>query len=394
MAKSKVKPAAVFLLVIIAGIVIMVTGGILISANMDSVLKVAFIPSQSFEEDTRGVRLDYTTSSAWAVLPGDASHAMDTPVGLPSPQAVPAIDIFYVHPTTYLNRAHWNAPHGDKAADEIVDLQAVKLQASAFNTAGKIYAPRYRQATFGVFYDKTSNGVKALDLALGDVLSAFDTFIADHNNERPFILVGHSQGAAHLLALLHQRITGTALQKKMVAAYLFGWPVSLEEDLGAFPDIGACASPSDIHCVISYQTYGQGGDPARLLDYMDTTIGLTGKPRKGSQMLCTNPFDWRIGTSVGSHMHLGGVLRHQKADMPIGPIFPALTGTACSKDGILYVSAKLRSAWQQFKLAGENYHIYDVPMFYMNIRENAALRASSFLAQQQQNASNQQSMSK
>ena len=73
----------------------------------------------------------------------------------------------------------------------------VQSQASAFNGAGEIWAPRYRQAAFGAFLLSSKDARKALDLAYADVAAAFDRFIAEAG-DRPIILAAHSQGALHL----------------------------------------------------------------------------------------------------------------------------------------------------------------------------------------------------
>ena len=59
--------------------------------------------------------------------------------------------IFYIHPTTYLARDRWNAPLQPGGETEFRTHLFVQSQASAFNGAGEIWAPRYRQAAFGAF---------------------------------------------------------------------------------------------------------------------------------------------------------------------------------------------------------------------------------------------------
>ncbi|MCZ3230209.1 DUF3089 domain-containing protein, partial [Acinetobacter baumannii] len=82
-------------------------------------------------------------------------------------------------------------------------------QASVFNEAGAIWAPRYRQATFGAFLTDRKAAEEALQLAYGDVQAAFDRFLDEIGPDRPIILAGHSQGALHLTHLLKDRIAGT-----------------------------------------------------------------------------------------------------------------------------------------------------------------------------------------
>ncbi len=382
MVKQKMKPAAIFLLVVAVAIVLVIIGGIWLSTDTNRALRLAFTPNHTFEEDTPDPVRDYSAPASWAALPEEPSEASARPEGIVDITMVPEVDVFFAHPTTYLKKTHWNAPHDASIANASVDLRAIKAQASAFNAAGLIYAPRYRQATVGAFFDETGSGVKALGLAYTDILMAFDNFIAERNNGRPFILAGHSQGSLHLLYLLQHRISGTDLANRMVAAYLIGWPVSLEEDLGALPDIDACKTPKDTGCVVSWQTFGLGGSPANLKTYMEQTIGLSGQPRAGSQMLCTNPLDWQIGSNGTRSAHMGAIERANDANAPLGAPLKKFTGTQCGTDGILYITDLPGDAWQQYKMAGENYHPYDIPMFYMNLRENAVVRAQSWISTQ------------
>ncbi|SUJ05160.1 Protein of uncharacterised function (DUF3089) [Sphingomonas paucimobilis] len=75
---------------------------------------------------------------------------------------------------------------------------------------------------------------RALDLAYRDVDAAFTAFLAQVDPNRPLILAGHSQGALHLSRLLTDRVAKTpALQRRIVAAYIVGWPISMTADLPA-----------------------------------------------------------------------------------------------------------------------------------------------------------------
>jgi len=380
--RQKMKPAAKFLMTIIVLVGFFIISAIALGLWMNSdptrMLRIAFTPSHSFADDTLEPQRDYKKDVNWAALPTKASHATDKPQGIFDIAVVPETDVFFVHPTTFLGTGHWNAPSEDIDANDRIDNRVMKMQASVFNSAGRIFAPRYRQATFGAFFDQTGDGLKSIAVAFQDVLAAFDNFIETRSKGRPFILAGHSQGSLHLLHLLHQRITGTPLQRRMVAAYLIGWPVSIEADLGAMADIKACKHFNETGCVISYQTFGLGGDPSGIVAYMDATTGLGDAPRKDTHILCTNPQDWIIGGEGARLAHLGALIRPQDDNEALGTPIEGFSGSQCGDDGLLYLTDLPGKDWQELKMYGENYHVYDYHMFYMNIRKNATERAQNW----------------
>lgn len=379
MAKHKTAPAAKFLLVIAAIIVLILIGGIIFTTNQMTMLRLAFVPDHAIADEEETAAPDYAQAQAWAAQPGQTSSAQLLPEGIMQTAQVPEVDVFFIHPTTYLNKARWNAPFdGDEDAVRRLDNFSLRYQASAFSLAGQVYAPRYRQASFGAFFDDSGQGVQAMLKAHADVVRAFDHYIANQNKGRPFILAGHSQGALHALLLLGERIAPTNLKDLMVAAYVVGWPVSLEHDLGILPGIKACEGSSDTACVISFQSFDKDGDAAPLLKVFDATPGLNGKPRKGTTMLCTNPLAWKVGGSASKAANLGGIELKPEAG-PIGAPIPALTGARCGKNGILYLTRPPQGSWTEYQMAGGNYHAYDYNLFYMNIRQNAAVRAKAWL---------------
>ena len=181
------------------------------------------VPSRAFAEVAPPPAPDYATPAAWAARPDDPGTAALVPEGVVDIAMMPRADVFFIHPTTYgispgehggRDALYWNAPIDDPVAGDRIDHGILKYQASAFNLAGRIHAPHYRQATFGVFFDTSDARRRALSLAYQDVERAFDRYIAHDNAGRPFILAGHSQGALHALLLLKERIAGTPLAER------------------------------------------------------------------------------------------------------------------------------------------------------------------------------------
>lgn len=374
----KAKPAGIFLAIVAAVTVAVLAFFLWVNADPARALRLAFEPSIPFER-IENTALDYRDDANWAALPGTDSFATARPQGVVDIAMVPEVDVFYVHPTTYLNRETWNAPLDDADANNRIENRVLKLQASSFNLAGRIFAPRYRQATFGAFFDEDGDGLQAILYAYGDVLNAFDQFIAERSDGRPFILAGHSQGALHLLPLLQQRVAGTPLAERLVAAYVVGWPVSVEADIGALAGVEPCREADQTACIVSYLTYGPGGDTSGVTTFFNATPGLGGAPRAGTEMLCVNPLTWTIGASGSAEAHRGAT-QAVPDDAPIGAPIEGYSGAACDVEGFLILDTAPGEAWQEYKMAGESFHVYDYHLFYMNIRENAALRAQAWLA--------------
>ena len=221
-----------FLIFVFILILLFVAGAFAIFQFGQQVLIKQATPKGHFQAPAPRSGPDYTQMESWLARPGLNQHddpADWKPAGAPTPQsfAEPAA-VFYIHPTTYLERDRWNAPLSGHRQSDYRDLLFVQSQASAFNDTGAIWAPRYRQAAYGAFLLRNEDAQKALDLAYSDVAAAFDEFLK-RNPDEPIILAGHSQGALHLSRLLRER--STQLKGRLVAAYVVGWPLSTPADL-------------------------------------------------------------------------------------------------------------------------------------------------------------------
>ncbi|HMN45905.1 MAG TPA: DUF3089 domain-containing protein [Povalibacter sp.] len=335
----------------------------------------ALQPQHAFDQEAPADAPDYSLPANWAALPDRADDADVVPdASIEDRQATAAVDVFFVHPTTYYSPAHWNQPLGDVAADRFTDLFVLRNQASAFNGCCRVYAPRYRQATVYSFVDRGSDGQAALALAYDDVERAFDYFIEHYNQQRPFIVAGHSQGATHLRRLLERRITGTELVQRLVAAYPVGFTIDAEEYRKAVPDIPVCASPTQTACVATWNSVGPDVRP-----FEDT-----------SGDLCVNPLSWSTdGERADFALNLGGVTFNRRFGTRVeslqeGPAFQprieAGVADAQCRDGLLWVSGIRSENFASRPMGRGNYHIYDFSLFYMNVRQNAAARAAQFVA--------------
>jgi hypothetical protein len=100
--------------------------------------------------------------------------------------------VFFVHPTSYLARDHWNGSLEDADANRRA-ASFIRAMGSASNGAAQGWAPRYRQATFGAFLTDKPESAQALAVAYQDVKAAFASFLQQVPADAPIILAGHSQ---------------------------------------------------------------------------------------------------------------------------------------------------------------------------------------------------------
>src|SRR5690349_7344094 len=273
-----------FLFVIFIITLIVVAGAFAIYQFGGNVLLKEATPKGHFEPARAGSGPDYTLSSSWVARPGLADDpALWLPDGVTASSGDAAV--FYIHPTTYLRNDRWNAPldaGGDAAFRTDLFVQS---QASAFNSVGQIWAPRYRQAAFGAFLLDSKDAQSALDFAYRDVEAAFEQFLKEAGN-RPIILAGHSQGALHLIRLVREH--KAELGKRLVAVYAVGWPIDTVSDLPAL-GLPACETAADTGCVLSWMSFGEPANPSLILDEWKRTKGLTGGGRKQTDILCIDP---------------------------------------------------------------------------------------------------------
>ncbi len=317
-------------------------------------------PHHDFAAYNSATGPDYAQDSLWAALPTrrDSADAVPRKSGLKDAQATAPADVFFVHPTTYFLPKSWNADLSREKLNRFTDLSTIRHQASAFNAAGRIYAPRYRQATLYSFFDEqTPNGQAALDLAYADVKAAFQYYLAHYNQGRPLIIAGHSQGTAHATRLLHDFFDNDPkLRHQLVAAYLIGYKVKPNE----YQTIQPCRDSLQTGCFVAYNAVAKGNDFPPFHPYV-----------------VTNPLTWTLDT-----LQAPATLNHGGVSMDFEKIDPYVTDAKIHK-GLLWITPPKPGGYPRFLLPGRpelrhSFHIADYALFYMNIRENAKTRVRAW----------------
>ena len=321
-------------------------------------------PVHRFSVASAGPAPSYADSAAWLALPGHPSAAQQRPHGLPPPAPSPAdtvADVFYLHPTTYYWKlGYWNAPLRQRRLNRYTARTTLRGQASLFNDAGRLYAPRYRQATLYAFFTQDSVSQRAaLNLAYVDVKAAFQYYLTHYNHGRPFILAGHSQGTTHAQRLLHELVDDNPhLRRQLIAAYLVGRRVRPDEYHHLPPLRDSLATGG----IVAWNTALRGTEFA---------------PYRG--LLVTNPLTWTLDTAAApATLNCGAV------PLTFKRITPQLTGAQAHR-GLLWADVgKQRAGFPRLHIPGErklraSYHLVDYNLFYLNVRQNARARVRAWL---------------
>lgn len=363
-----------FLYLVALVIVIVVGARLALSFYPDAMTRTAMTPSGGFEAQPALKANAYDDPALWFARPGrpGPDPVVWQPKGLLPEAARYDVAVFFVHPTSYLKKAHWNAPLDDPQARKIGETM-VRANASVFAQAAQVWAPRYRQATLGAFLSDLPAARQAHDLAYADVAEAFAAFVAAQPPRRGIVLAGHSQGSFIIKRLLREKIAGTPLAGRIVAAYVIGWVVDTRRDL---PGMGlpACTDAQQTGCVISYLSFAEKADPATMRNAYERFARPPGAPAAAPDYLCSNPLTGGIGGTAPTSVNLGGIVPDLKLEQ--ATIRPGLAGAACHADGTLRIGPGPDMG--PFVLPGGNYHVYDYALFWSNLRRDFGLRAAAW----------------
>ena len=333
-------------------------------------------PAHTFAEQVQAPTPDYSQVKNWAALPEIDDLADYRPEGIMVDTLLKKVDVFFIHPTGYLNGARWNSSIDVNSGTEENTKWMMANQASTFSD-GNVYAPRYREATIYSFFDlQGEDELAALNFAYQDVERAFDYFIKNYNQGRPFIIASHSQGSRHALSLLKNKIDGADLAKRMIATYAIGINNMTNTNVAALKNVPVCDSPNQTNCLIHWATYAED------VDYPTVTAD--------EKVVCVNPLTWkRDGGRAEKELHKGYLgqsgsftVNLRGADkaaginfQPLGKPKVAHTCATC-RNGRLLVD---RRSEMTMEMGEGNYHGLDFQLFHVDIRENVSLRTRAYL---------------
>ena len=356
------------------GSLIAVVSLIAVAANWDDIMRTGLDPKEPFQTYTPPAAPNYGKVSAWALLPSTPDH--------PQPGDLPA-DIFFIHPTTFDGGRDWNGPINEVRSRLLLERVMLPNYAGPFARVGRVFAPRYRQASLFAHLTLREDARAARIFAYGDVLTAFRFYLTHFNQGRPFILVGVEQGGLLADRLLREEIDSQPdLAQRLAAAYLIDAIVPAGPYLGPLP-VTACVQRRQARCVVGWMSVAQS-NPSRAKELLSRALVWQADDQlanleDGQGVLCVNPLLGAMTDRPAPAKLNLGAANATELEWGVRPAFLPRQVSAQCVDGMLRVShpnsASLRppSTWpDKYKAPGNN-------LFYADLEADAMKRVATYL---------------
>lgn len=336
----------------------------------DDILRTQLDPKEPFQTYQPPPAPDYARRDAWALLPSDPVRwtGEDGPA-----------DIFFIHPTTYDGGEEWNAPIGEPGAERLLQRTMIPNYAGPFQRVGRVFAPRYRQASLYSLLTNRDDAREARRFAYGDVRAAFDHFRTRFNRGRPIVIVGVEQGAQLAERLMREVTADEALRRRLATVYAIEG-VILAQAHGPGSALPACTGRNQPRCLVAWASAPAGDEEAanRLLQRAYVAEGDVLRPLAGRAAVCVNPLTGAAATAAAARQNLGAASA-SGVEWGVRPAFLPQQVSAECRGGVLRVSRpsspgmRLSAAWADSKKVPP----YNV--FYADLEADASARVAALL---------------
>ena len=290
-------------------------------------------------------KIDYSNADNWAYYVDNPEHD---------------VDVFFIAPTSGHDESYLMSMEDEEYKAAFVGATA--MEKGIYDTEADFYAPFYRQVTLECYDLPESEQEKYLEMAYKDVERAFNYYMKNINQGRPYILAGFSQGADMVKRLIEN---DKKIDDKMIAAYAIGWNFT-EDDLKKYPSLKMAQGEEDTGVIISFCSEAPDYNGNNIIA-PEKTIGI-------------NPLNWKTDDTVAlkeenkgaCFTDYSGAILTETAGL-CGAYLDPERGTLKVTD----VSPADYPAYLSF-LEDGNYHLYDYQFFYRNLQENVENRIDAY----------------
>jgi hypothetical protein len=344
--------------------------GVATGVFWDDLMKTSLDPKVPFQTYKPPPAPDYAQPAAWALLPTD-------PAGPGSGE--PVADVFFIAPTSFDGGRHWNAPIGDDKADRIFKRVMAPNYAGPFQTVGRLFSPRYREASLYSLLTLNEDARAARAFAYGDVAAAFRVYLERYNNGRPIVIVAVEQGGVLAERLLSEAVASDpTVRGRLAVAYLIETAAPADA-----PPIPPCMVRGEPGCLASWISVSEGQhqrarillDRALVWGPGGELVNLDDRPA-----LCFNPILGRVSNEAAPpRLHLGAA-NATGLEWGARPGFMARQVSAQCRDGVLFVSKPKSKSLERQGNWAERRRVPGFNLFYADLEADAEARVAGLLA--------------
>jgi len=329
-------------------------------------------PGQPFQTYEAPDPPNYNLSDNWMEIPDLAQDSFAHPT---------KGDVFVIIPVLYKGGDHWNLPVTREGQIDRLNRIIRPNYVAPYKSAGRVFAPYYRQASLYTSMTNREDARRAQSLAYSDIRRAFEHFLKHSPKERPIIIAGHGQGAQHAQRLLADYFTGE-LGERLAVAYIIDHPLPLDKFGTDLASLAPCETASDTRCVAAWGAFMPGDRliaerfSTRLNVYENGDYQIV----DGRPLLCINPLSWtRLSDYAPRRLHKGGMAAiGVEPETKVAPLSKQF-GAEC-QDGLLYIDRpKSRVLHRPIRIGGR-YRTLPFNLFYEDIRLNALQRIDAMLS--------------
>lgn len=310
---------------------------------------------------------DYAKAESWALIPANPTTWTSKD---------PPADVFFIHPTTYERRAHWNGPIDDRRAKRLLDEVMIPNYAGPFAKSGRVFAPRYRQASLYTQMTLREDARDARAFAYRDVKWAFDQYLSNYNKGRPIIIAGVEQGGFLASRLAREAALDPAVAARIAAVYLIDTPITAE----ALP-LPLCTTKGQARCTVAWFSEGfrEEERAADRLKHAAVWNGDTVEPLGERPLVCVNPLLGVPGAEAAPARLNQGAVNAAGLEWGVRPGFQNSQVGAQCVNGILKITRPKSPALRERGGWMEQQRVRSANLFYGDIEADAQARLGTLL---------------
>lgn len=341
--------------------------GLAVVVFRDDVMRTALDPKVPFQTYEPPPAPDYAARSSWALLPADPAA--------PRPTDPPA-DVFFIGPTTYDGGEEWNAPIHDRKADRLFRRVMAPNYAGPYVRVGRIFAPRYRQASLYTLLTLREDAREARRFAYGDVARAFRYWRDHYDRGRPLVIVGVEQGGTLAARLLAEAVAADPMMKdRLAAAYLIDTVVPADD-----PPLPPCRERGQTGCVAAWARVVEG-DAERAQELLDRALVWNSRGElenlRPRPALCFNPILGAVTNAPAPARLHQGAANATGLEWGARPAFLARQVSAQCKGGVLHVSHPKSDSLRPTGSWADRRKAPGYNLFYADLEADAAARVAA-----------------